>query len=70
MGLTSLIFVANLLLHRPLIESLLFSLAIAVGITPQLLRPPKRTIARPRTSTAGQNPWTLALWDSGGGQGL
>ena len=36
-GLTSLIFVANLLLHRPVIESLLFSLAIAVGITPQLL---------------------------------
>jgi Mg2+-importing ATPase len=36
-ALTSLIFVANLLLHRPLIESLLFSLAIAVGITPQLL---------------------------------
>jgi Mg2+-importing ATPase len=35
--LTSLIFVANLLLHRPLIDSLLFSLAIAVGITPQLL---------------------------------
>ena len=35
--LTSLIFVANLLLQRPLIESLLFSLAIAVGITPQLL---------------------------------
>ncbi len=35
--LTSLIFVANLLLHRPLLESLLFSLAIAVGITPQLL---------------------------------
>ena len=38
-GLTSLIFIANLLLHRPLIESLLFSLAIAVGITPQLLPP-------------------------------
>jgi Mg2+-importing ATPase len=36
-GLSSLIFVANLLLHRPVIESLLFSLAIAVGITPQLL---------------------------------
>ncbi|WP_432393218.1 magnesium-translocating P-type ATPase [Pseudarthrobacter sp. L19] len=36
-GLTSLIFVANLLLQRPVIESLLFSLAIAVGITPQLL---------------------------------
>ncbi|MCB5273535.1 Magnesium-transporting ATPase, P-type 1 [Arthrobacter sp. SO5] len=36
-GLTSLIFLANLLLQRPVIESLLFSLAIAVGITPQLL---------------------------------
>ena len=35
--LTTLIFVANLLLGRPLLESLLFSLAIAVGITPQLL---------------------------------
>ena len=35
--LTGLILVTNLLLHRPLIESLLFSLAIAVGITPQLL---------------------------------
>ncbi|MBT1001743.1 magnesium-translocating P-type ATPase [Paenarthrobacter sp. DKR-5] len=36
-ALTTLIFIANLLLNRPLIESLLFSLAIAVGITPQLL---------------------------------
>jgi Mg2+-importing ATPase len=36
-ALTSLIFVTNLVLHRPFIESLLFSLAIAVGITPQLL---------------------------------
>ena len=35
--LTSSIFVINLLLQRPLLESLLFSLAIAVGITPQLL---------------------------------
>ncbi|KIS26130.1 magnesium ABC transporter ATPase [Arthrobacter sp. SPG23] len=35
--LTTLIFIANLLLQRPVIESLLFSLAIAVGITPQLL---------------------------------
>lgn len=32
-----LIFGANVLLQRPLIDSLLFSLAIAVGITPQLL---------------------------------
>ncbi|HTZ43455.1 MAG TPA: magnesium-translocating P-type ATPase [Jatrophihabitans sp.] len=35
--LTSLIFVTNLILRRSLIDSLLFSLAIAVGITPQLL---------------------------------
>ena len=35
--LTSVIFVANLALQRPLLQSLLFSLAIAVGITPQLL---------------------------------
>lgn len=35
--LTSLIFAVNLVLGRPLIDSLLFSLAIAVGITPQLL---------------------------------
>ena len=36
-ALTILIFVANLLVHRPLLQALLFSLAIAVGITPQLL---------------------------------
>ncbi|HEX4727127.1 MAG TPA: HAD-IC family P-type ATPase, partial [Jatrophihabitans sp.] len=35
--LTSLIFITNLVLHRSLLDSLLFSLAIAVGITPQLL---------------------------------
>jgi Mg2+-importing ATPase len=35
--LTTSIFVINLVLQRPLLESLLFSLAIAVGITPQLL---------------------------------
>ncbi len=32
-----LVFAANLLLHRPLIDSLLFSLALAVGLTPELL---------------------------------
>ncbi len=31
------VFAANLLLHRPLIDSLLFSLALAVGLTPELL---------------------------------
>ncbi|QCH24019.1 magnesium-translocating P-type ATPase [Mycobacteroides salmoniphilum] len=35
--LTTFIFVVNLALHRPIIDALLFSLAIAVGITPQLL---------------------------------
>ena len=35
--LTAVIIVTNLLLRRPVIESLLFGLAIAVGITPQLL---------------------------------
>jgi Mg2+-importing ATPase len=35
--LTSVILVINVLLHRPIIDAVLFSLAIAVGITPQLL---------------------------------
>ena len=35
--LTVSIFVINIVLSRPLIEALLFSLAIAIGITPQLL---------------------------------
>ena len=36
-ALTTSILVINLLLQRPFLESVLFSLAIAVGITPQLL---------------------------------
>ncbi len=36
-ALTSSIFLINVALHRPVIDALLFSLAIAVGITPQLL---------------------------------
>ncbi len=35
--LTTSIFVINVALSRPLIDALLFSLAIAIGITPQLL---------------------------------
>src|SRR6202162_3384838 len=35
--LTTSIFVINLAFSRPLIDALLFSLAIAIGITPQLL---------------------------------
>lgn len=35
--LTMSIFVVNVALHKPFLDALLFSLAIAVGITPQLL---------------------------------
>ncbi|MFJ6262823.1 magnesium-translocating P-type ATPase [Rhodococcus erythropolis] len=37
LALVSMILIINLVLERPVIESLLFALAIAVGITPQLL---------------------------------
>ncbi|MCU1602426.1 MAG: magnesium-translocating P-type ATPase [Frankiales bacterium] len=36
-ALTTSIFVLNVVLQRPVLDALLFSLAIAVGITPQLL---------------------------------
>ena len=36
-ALTIGIFIINVVLHRPVIDALLFSLAIAVGISPQLL---------------------------------
>jgi P-type Mg2+ transporter len=36
-ALTTSIFVMNVVLHKPVMDALLFSLAIAVGITPQLL---------------------------------
>ena len=35
--LVVLIFAANVYLHRPVLESFMFSLALAVGLTPQLL---------------------------------
>ena len=35
--LVTVIFIANLVLDRPVVESMLFSLALAVGLTPQLL---------------------------------
>jgi len=35
--LTSCTFGINVLLHRPIVESLLFALSIAIGLTPQLL---------------------------------
>jgi Mg2+-importing ATPase len=36
-ALTGAIFVINVALHKPVLDALLFSLAIAVGISPQLL---------------------------------
>ena len=35
--LTAAIFVINVVLHKPVLDALLFSLAIAIGLTPQLL---------------------------------
>jgi len=35
--LVVIIFAINVYLHRPVLESFLFSLALAVGLTPQLL---------------------------------
>ena len=52
--LTTSIFVINLILQRPLLESLLFSLAIAVGITPQLL--PGGRHDEPRDRVASSRP--------------
>lgn len=37
LALLSILFIVNVLLHRPLLDSILFSLALAVGLTPQLL---------------------------------
>ena len=36
-ALTGAIFVINVALHKPVLDALLFSLAIAVGISPQML---------------------------------
>ena len=59
--LTISIFVINVAFARPLIDALLFSLAIAIGITPQLLpaivsvslSTGSRQLARKRSSSSG-----------------
>jgi len=71
-SLTTSIFIINVALHRPIIDALLFSLAIAVGITPQLLpavvssslaaRPP--LLHPPPASTANSGS-PVALWGVG-----
>jgi P-type Mg2+ transporter len=61
LALTGLILVTNVLLHKPLIESLLFSLAIAVGITPQLLPAVVSTsLAVGTRRLAGARSWSSA----------
>jgi TusA-related sulfurtransferase len=63
--LTSAIFVVNLLLHRPVIDALLFSLAIAVGITLQLLPAVVTTsLATGARRLARQKPSAPAGWAS------
>ncbi len=52
-ALMVIILASNLLLHKPIIDSVLFSLAIAVGITPQLL-PAVVTPLRDRVGTASR----------------
>ena len=47
MTLTALILVTNLLLRRPIIESVLFLLAIAVGITSQLFLRSSAPVSQP-----------------------
>ena len=37
LGLTAVILVVNVVLGRPFIDSVLFSIALAVGVTPQML---------------------------------
>ncbi|MEI6832420.1 MAG: magnesium-translocating P-type ATPase [bacterium] len=37
LAMTLIVFIANLILERPMIESLLFSIALAVGLSPELL---------------------------------
>ena len=58
-ALTTGIFIINVLLHRPLIEALLFSLAIAVGISPQLLPAVVSTsLAAGYGSSRGARSWS------------
>ena len=37
--LVTLLFATNIFFHKPIMESFLFALALAVGLTPQLLPP-------------------------------
>jgi hypothetical protein len=60
-ALTISIFVINVVLHRPILDALLFSLAIAVGITPQLL-----PAVVSMSLAAGSGRWLAArCWSNG-----
>lgn len=61
-ALTVGIFAINLVLHRPILDALMFSLAIAVGISPQLLlggglhQPGRRITRTGQAQGTGQTP--------------
>ena len=58
---TVLVFIINVVLGRPLLEALLFSLAIAVGMTPEMM-PAIVSVSM----SAGSAPWPRSMsWSSG-----
>ena len=59
--LTTGILVVNVALHRPLIDAVLFSLAIAVGISPQLLP----AVVATSLATGSRRSPAAASWSSG-----
>ncbi len=61
MTLTVLILITNLLLRRPVIDSVLFALAIAVGITPQLLP----AVVSTSLATGSRRLAKLRFWSNG-----
>ena len=65
LALTVLILVTNLLLRRPVIDSVLFALAIAVGITPQLLPAVVSTSLATGVKDAQHQPITYPRADNG-----
>ena len=58
--MVAIIFVGNILLKRPILESFLFALALAVGLTPQLLPPLSASTWPP-----GPNAWPRPRSSSG-----
>jgi Mg2+-importing ATPase len=66
--LTGAIFIINVALHKPVIDALLFSLSIAVGISPQLLPAVVSTSPRARPNRGSGLPACERVPDGGAGQ--